>query len=108
MTSGHLSQLEKANFGLRSLVLGCEFDKSQRLSEIAVLKQLGISRTTLRQAMDRLVAEGLLERIKTGGCRVATFTKADKHYIQSTILQAARDLGDDLAQVGARLLNKHT
>ena len=27
--------------------------------------------------MDRLVAEGLLERIETGGCRVATFTPDD-------------------------------
>ena len=77
MNSGNLSQLDKAMFGLRSLVLGGEFNERQRLSEVAVSKRLGISRTPLRQAMDRLVAEGLLERIETGGCRVATFTKAD-------------------------------
>jgi len=73
----NLSQLDRALFGLRSLVLNGEFSIGQRLSEVAVAKQLGTSRTPLRQAMDRLVAEGLLERIETGGCRVATFTRQD-------------------------------
>lgn len=58
-------------------MLNGEFAGGQRLSEVAVAKQLGTSRTPLRQAMDRLVAEGLLERIETGGCRVATFTRDD-------------------------------
>ncbi|TMM51325.1 GntR family transcriptional regulator [Sulfitobacter sabulilitoris] len=72
-----LSQFDKALFGLRSLVLGGAFLGDKRLSEVAVAKQLGVSRTPLRQAMDRLVSEGLLERIETGGCRVAIFTKQD-------------------------------
>lgn len=71
------SQLDRALLGLRSLVLGGGFTGGQRLSEVSVAEQLGISRTPLRQAMDRLVAEGLLERIATGGCRVATFSKQD-------------------------------
>jgi GntR family transcriptional regulator, vanillate catabolism transcriptional regulator len=73
----HLSQLDKAIMGLRSLVMGGEFLQGQRLSEVAVSERLGLSRTPLRQAMDRLVAEGLLERIETGGCRIATFTIQD-------------------------------
>lgn len=77
MSAQNLSQLDRALFGLRSLVLNGEFSIGQRLSEVAVAKQLGTSRTPLRQAMDRLVAEGLLERIETGGCRVATFTRED-------------------------------
>ena len=77
MSNGNLSQLDRALFGLRSLVMNGEFEGGQRLSEVAVAKQLGTSRTPLRQAMDRLVAEGLLERIETGGCRVATFTRDD-------------------------------
>lgn len=77
MPAQNLSQLDRALFGLRSLVLNGEFSIGQRLSEVAVAKQLGTSRTPLRQAMDRLVAEGLLERIETGGCRVATFTRED-------------------------------
>lgn len=77
MTDRNLSQLDRALLGLRSLVMGGGFEGGQRLSEVAVAKQLGTSRTPLRQAMDRLVAEGLLERIETGGCRVATFTRDD-------------------------------
>ena len=72
-----MSQLDKAILGLRSLILGGSFSGGQRLPEVAVAKQLGLSRTPLRQAMDRLVAEGLLERIVTGGCCVATFSKED-------------------------------
>ncbi len=77
MTERHPSQLDRALLGLRSLVLAGAFEGGQRLSEVAVAKKLGTSRTPLRQAMDRLVAEGLLERIETGGCRVATFTRDD-------------------------------
>jgi GntR family transcriptional regulator of vanillate catabolism len=77
MGAQNLSQLDRALLGLRSLVMGGNFSEGQRLPEVAVAKQLGTSRTPLRQAMDRLVAEGLLERIQTGGCRVATFTKED-------------------------------
>jgi GntR family transcriptional regulator of vanillate catabolism len=73
----NFTQLEKAILGLRSLIMSGDFAQGQRLSEVAMAAQLGISRTPLRQAMDRLVAEGLLERISTGGCRVATFTKED-------------------------------
>lgn len=77
VTDRNLSQLDRALFGLRSLVMNGDFAGGQRLSEVAVAEQLGTSRTPLRQAMDRLVAEGLLERIETGGCRVATFTHED-------------------------------
>ncbi len=77
MTTRTLSQLDRALLGMRSLILSGDFAGGQRLSELAVAKQLGISRTPLRQAMDRLVAEGLLERIETGGCRVATFSEKD-------------------------------
>lgn len=77
MSNGNLSQLDRAIFGLRSLVMNGEFEAGQRLPEVAVAKKLGTSRTPLRQAMDRLVAERLLERIETGGCRVATFTRDD-------------------------------
>ena len=72
-----ITQVEKALIGLRGLVMSGEFEPGSRLPEIAISERLEISRTPLRQAMDRLVAEGLLERIETGGCRVATFDFAD-------------------------------
>jgi GntR family transcriptional regulator of vanillate catabolism len=71
------SQFEKALMGLRALVLSGEFNAKARLPEIALSERLGISRTPLRQAMDRLVEEGLLERIETGGCRVVNLTMDD-------------------------------
>ncbi|NNE87684.1 MAG: GntR family transcriptional regulator [Silicimonas sp.] len=103
MKSTDLSQLERALLGLRSLVLGGTFSKGQRLSEVAVAKQLGTSRTPLRQAMDRLVSEGLLERIATGGCRVATFTTNDiadaieiRGVIEGTAARVAAERGVDV------------
>jgi len=75
--SDRISQLEKAIIGLRGLVMSGAFDPGERLPEVALAQRLGISRTPLRQAMDRLVSEGLLERIATGGCRVARFAFDD-------------------------------
>ena len=75
--SQRASQLDKAVMGIRSLIMEGELEPNVRLAEVALAERLKISRTPLRQAMDRLVAEGLLERIDTGGCRVASFTRED-------------------------------
>lgn len=75
--SDRITQVEKAIIGLRSLILSGEFDAGSRLPEVALAERLGISRTPLRQAMDRLSAEGLLERMSSGGCRVARFDLDD-------------------------------
>lgn len=100
--SKHLNQTEKALIGLRSMIMAGRFKTGQRLPEIAVSEQLGISRTPLRQAMDRLVAEGLLDRISTGGCRVARFTKEDiadaiqiRGVIEGTAARMAAERGAD-------------
>ena len=71
------AQFARALIELRSLILNGTFEAGARLPETAVAKRLGLSRTPLRQAMDRLLDEGLLERIETGGCRVARFTMSD-------------------------------
>lgn len=100
--SKSLSKFDTALMGLRSLVLRGEFQASTRLSEVALSERLGISRTPLRQAMDHLVAEGLLERIATGGCRVARFTLDDIHdaielrgVIEGTAARIAAERGAD-------------
>ncbi len=72
-----LTQFSRALLKLRLLVLNGEFPANSRLPEVALAERLGISRTPLRQAMDRLVDEGLLDRLETGGCRVASFTMDD-------------------------------
>ena len=68
---------QRALIELRTLVLNGAFPQGSRLPETALADRLGLSRTPLRQAMDRLVDEGLLERIETGGWRVAQFTLDD-------------------------------
>lgn len=75
--SSRNARFDKALQGLRALILSGEFAASARLPETALAERLQISRTPLRQAMDRLVEEGLLERNETGGCRVASFGLSD-------------------------------
>ncbi len=102
--SERMTQFEKALLGLRSLVMSGTFDANTRLSEVALSERLGISRTPLRQAMDRLVAEGLLARIETGGCRVARFTLDDindaielRGVIEGTAARLSAERGADPA-----------
>ena len=115
MSPKNLSQLDRALLGLRSLVLGGAYQAGQRLSEVAIAKELGLSRTPLRQAMDRLVAEGLLERIETGGCRVATFSKEDisdaiemRGVVEGTAARLAAERGVDttLLEHASEILDK--
>lgn len=71
------SQSEKAMLELRLMVLNGDFGPNSRLREVALSEKLGISRTPLRQAMSRLTEEGLLERVDTGGYKVAHFSLED-------------------------------
>jgi GntR family transcriptional regulator, vanillate catabolism transcriptional regulator len=72
-----MSLVDKAIIALRSMIMSGALAPAARVPEVALSQQLGISRTPLRQAMDRLTSEGLLERIDTGGCRVASFSIGD-------------------------------
>lgn len=76
-SSERKSQFDKALLRLRALILAGEFPANTRLSETALAERLEISRTPLRQAMARLTEERLLERIETGGCKVASFSISD-------------------------------
>jgi len=101
--------------GLRTLLLNGEYSANARLPETALAERLGISRTPLRQAMARLVEEGLLKRMETGGCRVATFSMNDiidaieiRGVIEGTAarLAAERGIGADLLEQGNDILNE--
>jgi GntR family transcriptional regulator len=64
------SQVEKL---LRELINKQEYQKGKLLpGEVDLSKQLNISRNTLRQAINKLVYEGLLVRKKGYGTKVAT------------------------------------
>ena len=57
---------------LRELIAQEEYQKGKTLpSEVELSKRLAISRSTVRQAVKKLVFEGLLVRKKKAGTRVA-------------------------------------
>lgn len=102
--SDRMTQVEKAIIGLRGLIMSGEFEAGSRLAEVALAERLGLSRTPLRQAMDRLASEGLLERMSSGGCRVASFDFDDiysaielRGVIEGTAARLAAERGADPA-----------
>jgi DNA-binding GntR family transcriptional regulator len=55
---------------LQRLIIGGELRPGHRLTELSLAAQLRISRTPLRHALQRLVAEGWLSRASTGAIHV--------------------------------------
>jgi DNA-binding GntR family transcriptional regulator len=59
-----------------AITLG-EIHPGSRLNQVALAKQLGVSRMPVRTAVSELVAEGLLELVPGGGVTVRTLTAQD-------------------------------
>jgi DNA-binding GntR family transcriptional regulator len=55
--------------------------EEQRLSDVILADQLGVSRTPVRQALERLAQEGLVRSDPRRGFWIATFTAQDIHEI---------------------------
>jgi GntR family transcriptional regulator of vanillate catabolism len=72
-----VSQTGRTLLTLRELLLKGEFRPGERLSELALVERLGVSRTPIRLAFDRLSHEGLVEPSPSGGFIVCEFTIAD-------------------------------
>src|SRR3954463_4950434 len=72
-----VSQTGRALLTLRELLLKGEFRPGERLSELALVARLNVSRTPIRLALDRLAHEGLLEPSPSGGFVVHEFTFDD-------------------------------
>src|SRR3954466_9997443 len=72
-----VSQTGRALLTLREMLLKGEFSPGERLSELALVARLNVSRTPIRLALDRLAHEGLLESAPSGGFIVCEFTLAD-------------------------------
>ncbi len=109
------SQYEAALRELRSLILSGAFEASSRLAETSLAERIGVSRTPLRQAMARLVEEGLLERVSSGGCKVASFTMDDivdaievRGVLEGTAarIAAERGIAPELIEPGKQLLDE--
>src|SRR6266850_5004887 len=71
------SQLGRTVLRLRELILKGEFGPRERISEHPLSARLGVSRTPIRLALERLANEGLLEPYPTGGFIVRQFTLDD-------------------------------
>lgn len=71
------SQTRRAQNELREQILSGALAAGTRLYEMAIASALDVSRTPAREAMSRLVEEGLLERHRSGGFRVRSFSLSD-------------------------------
>lgn len=71
------SQTGRTLLNLREMLLRGDFPPGERISELPMVARLGVSRTPIRLALDRLANEGLLEVLPGGGFVVREFTVAD-------------------------------
>lgn len=62
---------------LRDKILNEEYEKGQKLNEVALSKELNISRTPIREALKQLELEGLVESIPNKGVYVLGFSPRD-------------------------------
>ena len=77
-TSGsEASQTGRTLLNLRGMLLRGDFQPGERISELPLVARLGVSRTPIRLALDRLAHEGLLESSPTGGFVVRAFSVQD-------------------------------
>lgn len=68
---------QKAYSHLQQKIASREFPAGSAVSELSVAKELGVSRTPVREAIGQLVAEGLLEQIPNRGVVVVQLTRND-------------------------------
>ncbi|MDQ1120612.1 MULTISPECIES: GntR family transcriptional regulator [Pseudoxanthomonas] len=71
------AQTTRALLELRDLILCGELAAGERLSELAVVERLGVSRTPVRAALQRLCEEGLATALPGGGYAVAAFSERE-------------------------------
>lgn len=74
-----MSRTVKAQITLRELILNGQLQPGERLLELALVEQIGVSRTPIRAALARLADEGLLEKMSNGGYAVREFSERDIH-----------------------------
>ena len=73
------SQSMRAQLVLRELIGAGELKPGERITELAMVERLAMSRTPIRTALVRLQEEGLLEPLPGGGFIVREFSEGDIH-----------------------------
>jgi GntR family transcriptional regulator of vanillate catabolism len=72
-----MSQTINAVITIREQILNGDLMPGERLLELSLVDQLGMSRTPIRAALTQLSEEGLLEKVSGGGYIVREFTVRD-------------------------------
>jgi GntR family transcriptional regulator of vanillate catabolism len=72
-----MNQTVRALLKVRELILEGALGPGERLSELALVERLAVSRTPLRTALVKLEQEGFLEALSTGGFKVRSFSRQD-------------------------------
>jgi GntR family transcriptional regulator of vanillate catabolism len=100
------SQTERALLGLRELIVEGHLLAGARISELWVVDRLGVSRTPVRAALNRLQDEGLLDKIASGGFAVRSFTVSEigdsielRGTLEGLAVRLAAERGVDAAQL---------
>src|ERR1035437_9390317 len=74
-TPSSTSIRQKAYLYIQRKIAGGELAAGTAISELDIAKELGSSRTPIREAISQLIAEGLLEQSPGGGVLVVQFTR---------------------------------
>lgn len=75
--TGTVTHARRAVIELRERILSGAIPGGTRIYEVILAEELNISRTPMREAMSRLVEEGLLQRLPNGGFSVRSFGIAE-------------------------------
>lgn len=75
--NSHYRTWEKVYSHIQKKLATGELRAGQPLSELSLAKELGISRTPIREALSRLAAQGLVEHTSNRRLAVVTFTRQD-------------------------------
>jgi GntR family transcriptional regulator of vanillate catabolism len=105
-----MPQALRAKLRLRELILEGGLKGGERLAELPLASQLGVSRTPLRLALAQLEHEGLLEAVPGGGFAVSTFTQqqvADAIDLRGVLEGMAARLAAERLQDSAELEAMH-
>jgi GntR family transcriptional regulator, vanillate catabolism transcriptional regulator len=71
------SQVSRATLGLREMLLRGALRPGERIAEIPLSEKLGVSRTPLRLAFEKLEHEGLIKALPHTGFAASEFSLAD-------------------------------
>ncbi|OYD70251.1 GntR family transcriptional regulator [Rhodococcus sp. OK302] len=90
-----ISARERVYLYLRQQITTGEFSGGTRLTEEQIADELGVSRTPIREALQRLTSEGLVERVRRGQLIVVDFdaqARTELHELRVAFDQVAAKL----------------